>query len=242
MAIKKSDGKTPSPTGNDSSDSSRSPQKQKRGRGRGSVGRDAIVSSTRELLRAVPPASLSRKSVAEASNVDPALVRYYFSDLRHLLTEVLKILVAEYRERFDQLEFDPEEPGDAIEKRIRHIVTFLAQEPSYHDLFIEQIINGKDEWAKDTRDNFTDTFFGSMNSLIEKGRADGIFREDFDSRFVYIAIIGAAHFLGTSRPIFERLFGRDMNPTDLSDQYADFLSDIILGGISRKVPRQAQDS
>ncbi|MCO5161236.1 MAG: hypothetical protein M9939_08880 [Mesorhizobium sp.] len=173
--------------------------------------------------------------MAEAANVDPALVRYYFSDLRHLLTEVLKLLVGDYRDRFNSLEIDPDKPVDALEKRVKHIVTFLAEESSFHELFIEQIVNGQDKWARETRDNFTDNFFGSMNALIQAGRDEGRFRDDFDSRFVYIAIIGAAHFLGTSKTIFERLFGQDLKPSDVAEEYAEFLSSVFLHGIEKKV-------
>lgn len=205
----------------------------KRRRGRGDVGKDAIVKSTRALLREVSPASITRKSVADAAGVDPALVRYYFSDVRHLLTEVLKILVDDYYSRVADLNIDITKPREAFEKRALHLVTFLSEEKSFHELFIEQIVNGNDAWAKNTRDKFTDTFFGSMNEIVDNGRGVGMFRENFDPRFVYISLIGAAHFLGSSGPIFERLFGAQEKPVDLSEEYAQFLADIFLRGMKK---------
>lgn len=205
----------------------------KRGRGRGDVGKDAIVQSTRALLREVSPASITRKSVADAAGVDPALVRYYFSDVRHLLTEVLKILVDDYYTRVAALNIDTAKPREAFAKRALHLVTFLSEEPSFHELFVEQIVNGNDEWAKVTRDNFTDTFFGGMREIVENGRVVGMFRENFDSRFVYLSLIGAAHFLGSSGPIFARLFGDQEKPIEFSEEYAKFLADIFLRGMER---------
>lgn len=206
---------------------------RKRGRGRGTVGRDAIIHSTRMLLRQVPPSSLTRKNVAEAAQVDPALVRYYFSDLSTLLTEVLKVLVADYRERHAALNIDPGNPRAAIAKRMHHLTTFLSREPSFHELFTEQIVNGQDEWARETRDAFTDSFGGSLTALIDEGRAQGLFRDDFDPRLLYLAMIGSAHFLGASRPIFQRLFGEDTHPNDLAETYAGLLTDLVLRGIAK---------
>ncbi|WP_165814494.1 TetR/AcrR family transcriptional regulator [Pararhodobacter oceanensis] len=198
------------------------------------MGRDHIITATRGLLRRVPPSSLTRKLVAEEAGVDPALVRYYFSDLRHLLTEVLKVLVKDYGERFRALDIDPSSPEDALKKRIRHLVTFLTEETSFHELFIEQIINGHDEWALETRDWFTDQFFGTLSEIIETGRKDGLFRDDFDPRFLYLSIIGAGEFLATSRTIFTRLFGPDQTPNDVADEFVEFLFQTLMQGIAKK--------
>lgn len=209
------------------------PPNRKRGRGRGSVGREAIIQSTRMLLREVPPSSLTRKNVAEAAQVDPALVRYYFSDLSTLLTEVLKVLVGEYRELHAALNIDPTDPRDGIAKRMYHLTTFLARETSFHELFTEQIINGKDEWALETRNAFTDSFGGSLADLVNVGREQGLFRDDFDPRLLYLAMIGSAHFLGASRSIFHRLFGDDVPPNDLAEDYARLLTRMVLSGIAK---------
>lgn len=205
-----------------------------RKRGRGNVGMEHIVNSTRKLLQTVPPSTLTRKSVAEASGVDPGLVRYYFSDLRHLLTEVLKALVEDYGARYRALNIDESDPEEALRLRIRHLVTFLAEDTSFHELFIEQIVNGQDQWAIETREAFTEKFHGTLASLIAAGRRNGLFREDFDTRFLYLTMIGAAEFLATSRTIFTRLYGDGKTPRDMADDYAEFLFQLVMNGIRKQ--------
>lgn len=212
---------------------SRKDNAPRRSRGRGGVGREAIIKATRELLREVPPSVLNRKLVAEYANVDPGLLRYYFTDLKHLLHEVLRGLVDEYFERYDKLVVDPDKPEEALAKRVTLLVTFLAEEPSYHELFTAQIIDGVDDWAQETRDRITDTTFGSLNQIVMDGRARGVFRDDFDPRHVFIVMIGAAQFLGTSRSIFRRLFGNDETAANQAENYARFVSEVLLKGLRK---------
>lgn len=210
-----------------------SPRKKqaRRGRGRGSVGREAIISAARIALRHTSPAKLNRKQVAAAAGVDPNLVRYYFSDLHNLLTEVLKVLVSDYVALQREATVEFLSPSEALRVRIKNLVSFLTREPSFHVLFIEQVVYGEDKWATQTRNSFTDNYFKEQKAIFNKGRELGIFRDDFDSRFLYLMIIGASEFLGTSGPIFERLFGGNAKPENFADAYADFLYRVAIEGI-----------
>lgn len=212
--------------------SSPAKKQTRRGRGRGSVGRDAIIDAARLALRRTSPAKLNRKLVAAAAGVDPNLVRYYFSDLHNLLTEVLKLLVNDYAALQRGATVEQLATRDALRTRIRNLVLFLSREPSFHVLFIEQIVYGEDKWATRTRNQFTDDYFKEHEAIVAQGRAEGIFRKDFDARFLYLTIIGASEFLGTSGPIFERLFGTKAKPEAFAEAYAEFLYRMVLDGIA----------
>src|SRR5688572_17248082 len=77
---------------------------KRRGKGRphasgATVGRDAVVAVTREMLKTTPPSRMSRNDVARAAGIDPALIRYYFGDQNTLLTEVLLQITSEAHQR-----------------------------------------------------------------------------------------------------------------------------------------------
>ena len=72
-----------------------------RGKGRprreiGGVGSDWIVESARALLRSRSKAELTRKNVAEAAKITPALVSYYFPDQTSLIYAAIDPIIQQY--------------------------------------------------------------------------------------------------------------------------------------------------
>src|SRR6478736_1881639 len=67
--------------------------KRRRGRpgpSQGVVGREAIIAAASQLLEKLPPHQVPNVVIARKAGVDPALVRYYFSNREDLLLEVIK--------------------------------------------------------------------------------------------------------------------------------------------------------
>lgn len=64
-------------------------------RGAGDVGRERLVEAARAVLRHRTSNGLSRKAVADAAGVTPALVSYYFPDPGSLIVAATRPLIAE---------------------------------------------------------------------------------------------------------------------------------------------------
>lgn len=64
--------------------------------GKATVGRDALIAKTCELLARMPPSRVTRAEVARAMKVDPSLIRYYFRDRSTLLLAAVERLSAEF--------------------------------------------------------------------------------------------------------------------------------------------------
>lgn len=197
------------------------------------VGRNAIISATRMLLKSVAPSRLTRRDVATHAGVAPALIRYYFNDLPNLLTQVLELMMEDLRSHVASITSGPGTPIDKLKCRVTRLVKFLAENPAFHELFVERVIYGESDWAIETRREFSRIAFNQWNDLIDEGRAAGEIASDFDDRYLYILFIGASEFFTTGRPIFQLLFDEDLSAKSSVDAYAEFVAETIVARIRR---------
>ena len=199
------------------------------------VGEHTLICAARKLMNNKPPSELTRLEVAEAAGVDPALIRYYFKDMDGLLVSVLKQMLAESSVIMQSSEKIPGTPEDKLRRRIEIFIDFGAANPGSHDLFVRYIIDGKTKWAAEKRSKITKTGFADLKTLVDEGRAEGLFRNDFDERFLYILFFAASSFFfRTAGPIFSELFDANASPRKLAKPYSTFMTDILLTGIGRK--------
>src|SRR5579863_9430081 len=70
--------------------------------GQQTVGREALITRTCEMLMMMPPNKITRAEVARHMNVDPSLIRYYFRDRSTLLLAAVARLSAEFDRNRDQ--------------------------------------------------------------------------------------------------------------------------------------------
>jgi AcrR family transcriptional regulator len=216
------------------------PRTRRRGQGRpagtaNGVGEQALISAARKLMRAKPPAELTRLEVAQSTGVDPALIRYYFKDMDGLLVAVLKQMLAESSTVLQSTEKMSGTPEEKLRRRVETFVAFGAANPGSHDLFVRYIINGETDWASEKRSEITKAGFADLKTLVDEGRTEGLFREDFDERFLYILFFAASSFFfRTAGPIIPQLFGADANASNLAKLYSSFMANILLTGIERK--------
>src|SRR6516162_2302080 len=105
------------------------------------VGRETLIAATRKLMKAMPPAQITRLDIAHAAGVDPALIRYYFGDKSKLIVAAVLDAGAELRERQERAFAEETSVRERIRRRIFVLLEMLYQDPSLHHLIIERIIH-----------------------------------------------------------------------------------------------------
>lgn len=192
------------------------------------VGPEHLIRTTKLILRDTAPAKLTRAEIARRAGVTPGLVRYYFDDLTKLLTAVLDDLIEDFRREISEITATQATPKEKLRMRVVGLVRFLAMNPNFHQLFVEQVILGKGPLAANRRAEFSRAAFGNFESLIEDVRDSRDIDEQPDFRFLYIAFVGAAEHFTSGWPIFGGLFPDQRRTQKLVDAYADFLADSVL--------------
>ncbi len=230
----------PTSAGTKEAASKRGGKSRRRGQGRpaGSVngaGAQDLIAATRALLARNPTIKLTRLEISRAAGVDPGLVRYYFKNLDGLLIAVLKEMLEESFSEVAALADEGGDPADQLRRRIETFIRFRGRNPYFDKLFTEYILHGETSWGAETLEVITRSGLDEFRTLVADGRASGIFRSDFDERFLYMIFVASwDFFFRSATPLFPLLFGKEGRQEELVEPYAAFITNLILRGIEKK--------
>lgn len=207
---------------------------RKRGQGRPKgpkalVGRDAIVRSTRELLKHKPPSALTRADIARFAKVDPALIRYYFGTIEALLTAVATQINTEMHARIRDAVDSAGSSEEKLRQRIRIFLAMHAENPHLNQLVVQKILGGRQRDARAARASMVQDSLRTLDDILVEGHRAGRLCA-VDPRFLHIALIGMCDFFFTGGPVVEELFPEADDR--LLESYGEFLTGLILRGLA----------
>src|SRR5579863_9660691 len=88
-------------------------------------GRETLIRATRELMKKIPAAKITRLDIARTAGFDPALVRYYFGGKSKLIEAAALQASAELRDRQTANFAKAKTPHDKIAARIAGLLEVL---------------------------------------------------------------------------------------------------------------------
>ena len=199
-----------------------------------SVGRDALIDATIELLKNMPPAKITPVVVARAIGAHPSLIRYYFHNRATLLVAVTEKLTQRFAAKFDQSAHSDGTAEERLCARIGAMIDLNATYPFFHQLFAQEIAGSEDPAARTMITQFTNRGTAAYGSVLRAGLADGSFR-GMDPSLLYVAVVGMSEFFVSARRQFEIAQGFDVDEAELREAYKAFVCDLVLNGVrSRK--------
>jgi TetR/AcrR family transcriptional regulator len=214
--------------------------RRKRSRGRpgpkdGAVGRDAIVAAARQLLEALPPHKVPTVLIARKAGVDPALVRYYFSNREELLIAVIEHILATWLAEH-QLPDAP--PAQRLAAHIAGMFDFSCRVRSMQRLMIDGCAEAK---SAAVRARVRALTADAMHHYAEFLHLEGDAEEASpDPLFMHIAIIGLCEFFAAAQAMILPVAPKQLDATQLAQRYKAFICDLVLDGLRSRVEPTAQ--
>lgn len=196
----------------------------------GSVGPESLMAMTLELLSERPPSEITRASLARHANVDPGLIRYYFSNRDSLMRSAAQSLTEMLQTRARAATSAPTvSPEEQICTRARALLDFKLDNPFYHRLMMEEMARSGSEESVKLFDEVAGAAIARYKSYIDEGAAEGSLK-NVNPAFLYMAIIGLCDFFVTASPsILKNLNDDERN--DVNKEYADFICDLLINGL-----------
>lgn len=208
----------------------------KRGKGRpadNSVGRDALLETTKRLIKDLPPARVTVSLIAREAGVDPALVRYYFGDRSNLLMAVAESMLADS----SRSELDPLEPLAAMEQIIRRTAHFTSSTKHIHRLMVDELAAAKSTAIGEHLGELNRGAVNDLGQLMVRDGATGV--RQVDAAFLHLALLGLFDFFASAEPVIRQLVPPGTDMKRLASDYEDFVVDLLLDGL-RKQPTAAE--
>lgn len=210
------------------------PPRQKRSRGRptdrGAVGRDAIIAAASQLLEKHPPHQVPNVVIARKAGVDPALVRYYFSNREELLFAVVENIISTWTAKHP----DPDAPPAArLSAHISDMFDFSCRVRSMQRLMIDGCAEAK---TPSVRARVRELNAGAVRYYSQFLHLEG---EDAESSteplFMFIAVIGLCEFFAAAQAMILPLAPKHLDAKELARRYEAFIRTLVLDGLRSRL-------
>jgi AcrR family transcriptional regulator len=208
-------------------------QKRTRGRpksGREAVGREAIVVAARQLLDKFPPHAVPNVLIARKAGVDPALVRYYFTNREELLFAVIEHILATWEAAHPAPDAPP---AEKLSAHIADMFDFSCRVRSMQRLMVEECAQAK---SPAVRARVRELNAGAVRRYARFLHLEGPGDESSpDPLFAHIAIIGLCEFFAAAQAMILPLAPKHMDAAELAHRYELFIRNLVLDGLRSRV-------
>lgn len=189
---------------------------------------ERIAAATLQLLSQRCLHSVSIRDIADAAQVNSALIAYHFENKENLYRSVLTSLFNLYEQQvLATLKTDGDFSAN-IRAACSTIAQFHQQYPSWLTLYFREITNPSPVYyeviqpcIKRASDRFV--------AMIEAGMAAGTVAPETNPRFVTLALVGMVNYFFMTRQLMHDL---QLEPANNSAEYLEFTCSTLLSALT----------
>ena len=175
----------------------------------------------------------SMQVIANRAGIPKANVHYYFKNKENLYREVLNHIIEVWNISFDEIQND-EEPAVALDRMIRAKVRLSYTHANASRLFANEIIHGAehlgDYLKQDVRQWVRDKS-RIIQAWIDAGKMDPV----DPVHLIFLIWSSTQHYADFETQVLT-ILNRAEYETEMIDDIADFLSQVILKGCGLQAP------
>jgi AcrR family transcriptional regulator len=174
-------------------------------------------------------------AIAEKTRTTKRMIYYYFGSKEGLYAAVLEQAYAGIRIAEAQLDLGTQDPETAL----RHLIEFTFD---YHDahpdfvrlVAVENINQGQFLARTEKIQNVNAHALTTLSTILEKGRAGGMFRKDVTPLDVHLMISGLCFHRVSNRYTFGTIFSVDLTDPTLGKRHRKMVADAVILYVKHK--------
>lgn len=172
--------------------------------------------------------------IAERADVNKRLIYYYFKSKDELFLAVLENAYADIREAETRLHLRDMPPAQAIRRLTEFTWEYYLEHPEFLTLLNSENLHQGRHLAMSSRARETNSpLIETLAEILERGRADGLFRGGIDPVQLYVSIAGMSYFYLSNNHTLSAIFGRDLMTPKARHERLSHMCDVILGYVLR---------
>jgi len=172
--------------------------------------------------------------IAERADVNKRLIYYYFKSKDELFLAVLEQAYAHIREAETRLHLRDMPPAQAIRRLTEFTWEYYLEHPEFLTLLNSENLHQGRHLAMSSQARETNSpLIETLAEILERGRAEGLFRGGIDPVQLYVSIAGMAYFYLSNNHTLSAIFGRDLMTPKARHERLSHMCDVILGYVLR---------
>jgi AcrR family transcriptional regulator len=167
--------------------------------------------------------------MAELMRTTKRMIYYYFGGKEQLYIAVLERAYTAIRRAEQELDVDGLDAEAAVRRLAELTFDHQDSHPEFTRLVSIENIHHAEHMAKSPAiAELGSPAIDLLARILERGRAEGVFRRDVDAVDVHMMISAFCVFRVANRYTFGTLFERDLGDPELRDHYRTMLGDMIV--------------
>jgi AcrR family transcriptional regulator len=196
--------------------------------------RQAIIEAATEEFAALGLGGARMDAIALRAGQNKRLLYYYFGTKEDLFQAVLERTYENIRTAEGALQLDEVDPVEAI----RRLVSFTWHYYITHPEFITLLNSENLHQAAHLKNSaiireLNSPLIQTLDKVLERGRAAGLFRSGVDPLQLYISIASLSFFYLSNRHTLQVVFGRDLKQPKAEAERLSHMTELVLGYLLR---------
>ena len=171
-------------------------------------------------------------AIAARTNTVKRMIYYYFGSKEGLYLAVLEEAYADIRRFEGELDLDRHPPVEAIRRLIEFTFDYDEAHPDFIRLVAtENTFDARHIARSPSIQALNRSAITMLSGVLDRGKAEGIFRPDVDPVDVHLLISSFCFFRVSNRFTFGTLFGRDLSDPKLCALHKRMLTEAVLNAV-----------
>ena len=172
--------------------------------------------------------------IAERAALDKRLIYYYFDNKDSLFRAVLEETYRQIRQAEQQLHLTDLPPEQALRRLTEFTWNYYLQHPELLSLLSTANLHRARHLQGSERARELNTpLIQTLAEVLERGRAQGVFRGGVDPMQLYISIAALSYFYQGNSATLSAIFGRNLMSPKARSERLSHVCDVILGFLLR---------
>jgi len=167
--------------------------------------------------------------IAKAANINKRMLYEYFGNKEELYRAVLVEVYSRLSKEEMVLLSENISCIDAMKRIVTLYFVFLKNNPTYVNLILWENLN-KGEYIEDIDfSNIKDPVFALLRKVINRGKAEGIFRADIDTEQIILSLLTYSFSYFSNRYTLSKLLGKRIDAEESIKKRVESVTEMFLG-------------
>lgn len=188
------------------------------------------MAAARQLMDEAPPHKATVSSIARKAGVDPALVRYYFSNRDRMLLAVIEDILNSWNASHP---VPAASPAARLTAQVGNMLDFARRVRSMQRLMIDECAVSRSAEVRQRVREINAAFVDNLGLLLQPQKTPAA--SATDPLFLYVSIVGLCEFFAAAQAMILPLAPAGLDREQLAERYKQFIVRLVLDGMRSRV-------